>query len=182
MRPHAAPISSYVTLRTAGHVPQDYLWQQINARDRFIEVCDSWLRTPYQAHQRIKGVGADCKELVCGVLDELFRRESPTTVPRRSPNVATHWPKRALPVVSAIRRSYDSELIRSGTIEVGDVLVTRACFSTASPENGGHVMLAWVTPGTVLDIVNFGHARISSIQVNKGILGIYRPKGKEAWA
>lgn len=147
----------------------------------FALACNSWLGTPYRPHQRIKGVGADCKELTLAVLDRLYGKISPTCVTRLSPNVASHCPERARIVVAQIRRAYPCSLVKDGTIEEGDVLVSRSNSDAYSPQNEGHIMLAWKNPGCVFDITNGSRARISSIQCNRPLIGVYRLEGKDLW-
>lgn len=40
-------------------------------RQRVVESSRAWLRTPYHAHARVRGVGVDCIHLMCAVFEEV---------------------------------------------------------------------------------------------------------------
>ncbi|MFG0318405.1 MAG: hypothetical protein ACF8XB_14120 [Planctomycetota bacterium JB042] len=110
---------------------------------RVDEVLVSWADTPYMPGQQSKQQGVDCIRFVCAAFDELFGMSTP--IPRLPPDTALHCPEKAVEVVRLVREIYaPNTLITDGTIEPGDVIVTRS--GNSGP---GHALIAGGRENTV---------------------------------
>lgn len=173
-----------MTVRTSFQKRQPIRWQQIDpsiaaAIDAAVA---SWVETPYMPGQRAKGIGTDCVQQVAGILDDLFKSQEPTDLPRIAPDSAIHDTRQAWPVIKGLRTAhYGSRVIRSGTIEPGDVIVTRATSLPGAPRRQAHLLFACSTPFTALHAIQGVGSHITTLEVTNGILRIYRPRRKDLW-
>lgn len=160
-------------------------WRSIDpcSSARLSEVLKSWEKTPYAEGQRVKRMGADCVQLVVGILDELFRTKPPTVVPSVPVDAAIHSDESALPSLRVLRTAwFGSEEVKDGTIEPGDVVLTRAEANPAAPLRPAHAMIVGVEPWTALHTLRGMGARFSTIEATRGIVKVYRVREKEQWA
>lgn len=160
------------------------LWRQLNSaiENRLLEVCDSWIGTPYLPGQRVKHMGVDCVQLIGGVLDELYRAPVATFIPRQPQNSGPHFPKAGFRTAKAIREQIMSEVARDGQIEPGDIVVTRGVADPRAWRRLGHVLIAGPRKGTLLHSINHVGVCWTSVEGVPGILRVYRPLNKEVWA
>lgn len=150
--------------------------------DRLIQVVSMWDKTPYQPGQRAKKIGVDCVRFVSCVLDELYNVEVPTSVPRMQVDAALHSMAVSSKVIRLLRKSWEgSDVVRDGTIQPGDVIVTRA-ESGNSPARPAHVMIALVEPFTAAHAIPGVGVVVGSVQNTRGIVRVYRLRGKASWA
>lgn len=158
-------------------------WKPIRSdlEARLARECGKWVGTPYMEGQRARGVGADCVQLVVGVLDSLFRTK--TRVPKLPVDTAIHSDESALPVIAAMREAWrGSYRVEDGLIEPGDIVLTRAEAHPRARLRAAHAMLAGVEPWTALHTLPGCGACFTSLEVTRGIVAIYRIKEKQAWA
>lgn len=174
-----------MTVRTSFQVREKIKWRPVvpelaAAIDRVVAL---WDRTPYMPGQRAKGVGTDCVQQVGGILDDLFGvSEGTTSLPSIAPDSAIHNMRMAWPVISTLRRAHHGSFIdRSGTIEPGDVIVTRATSLPGAPRRQAHVLFACPQPYTALHAIQGIGSHITSLELTNGILRVYRPKRKDLW-
>jgi len=149
---------------------------------RVDEVLNSWEGTPYFDQHRIKAMAVDCYQIVAAFLDEMMG-EPPgtTTLPRLSRQIARNRPDLARQAIRALREAHEgSWSIEDGTIETGDILVTRSVMRTDGPEYEGHTMIAGSVPFSALHAVS---PRVCwTTCANKEIIKVYRAKGKHRWS
>lgn len=149
--------------------------------DRILRVYESWVGTRYMAGQQAKGMAVDCVNLVGGVLDELFRRNAPTPIPRLAGATGIGPASTGLAAAGVLRRQFPSEQCRDGTIEPGDVIICRSTLDAQSADSFGHCVLAGVRPWSCLHAIpNVGVCWTGLGQIN-GVLRVYRVKDKESW-
>ncbi len=164
----------------------EYKWRALSpaASYRLETILSEWSRTPYMAGQRVKGVGADCREFVVGVLDELYRRKKPTPLTRLGPDSAHHGNEVADKAVREMIRAFPSTVIRGHTVEPGDILVSSG-FAEYAPDRQKHVLIAGSGPGSLWhcnDINRFSGVAKVPFSMAGRIIRIYRPKDKGKWA
>lgn len=141
-----------------------------------------WKGTPYMAGVRVRGVGVDCAQLVPAFLDHMFRRLMSTEIPRMSGDVGVHNHRAAWGTVKAVRLGYPSRVVRDGTIEPGDIIITRSTADWEGPARHGHAMIAMPERGTALHSVPLAGVTLTSLSVTRGgIVRIYRLE-KHSWA
>jgi hypothetical protein len=134
---------------------------------RIESVLKSWYRTPYQSGQRARGIGVDCREFVVAVLDELYRRPSPTLIERLSPDSGVHGDKVARRAVA------------------GDILVTLGHYDLRAPDRLRHAMIVGTRPFVLWHASNENRTSgVCFAHVAKAgkVLRLYRPKDKQSWA
>lgn len=158
-------------------------WKRIptEIERRLLAVCESWVGTPYMAGQQAKGIGVDCTQLFGGIMDELFRNEIKTLIPRLPQNSGMHFPKAGFRTSIAIRKQFKSIIVRNEEIEPGDALVTRGTATAGAFARLGHILIAGVRPGTALHAIQTQGVGWTSLQGIPGLLRIYRPLNKEMW-
>jgi hypothetical protein len=153
---------------------------------RIESVLKSWYRTPYQSGQRARGIGVDCREFVVAVLDELYRRPSPTLIERLSPDSGVHGDKVARRAVAEMLRSFPSHVYRPGfTLEPGDILVTLGHYDLRAPDRLRHAMIVGTRPFVLWHASNENRTSgVCFAHVAKAgkVLRLYRPKDKQSWA
>lgn len=159
------------------------LWRSLDPaiEKRILSVYAGWMDTPYMPGQQVKHMGVDCTQMVGGVLDELYRRETKTLITRLPQNSGMHFPKAGFRTALDIRKQFDSFVARDGHIEPGDVVVTRGVADPRAWRRLGHALMAGVKPGTLLHAVNGVGVCWTSVQAIPGILRVYRPRNKEVW-
>lgn len=155
---------------------------QLAVEDRINRVLESWAGTPYRPYTRIKGRGADCREFVVGVLDELYRRAEPTKLDLVAQDLSTHQPNLAFRFYRAMLKHFPHErppVSPAGEIliESGDVLIHRV------GRGPGHVALVGVRPYELWH-ASFTAGRVCPIGLGGApeIVDAWRPIHKESWA
>ena len=161
----------------------NYTWRPLDAaiEGRIKNVLDSWLDTPYMDGQRQRKVGVDCAQLVGGVLDDLFRSKDKVVIPRLRTDSGIHSIRAGFATVRAIRKHYKSKVVRDGTLEPGDVIVTRATGNTNGPKRLGHAMLVSTRKGVLIHATTITGVCLTSLKSNEEIVRVYRPLNKELW-
>jgi hypothetical protein len=151
--------------------------------DRLRRVLDGWLGTRYGEGQRAKRIQVDCVQFVAGVLDELFAVKTPTFVPRLRADIALHSPERAYPTIKAFREAhYGMDEVEDGTVQPGDIIVTRAEHQEDAKERDAHVMIAGAERWTAYHAIPRVGVVKTTIACTRGILRVYRPRRKDLWA
>lgn len=150
--------------------------------NRIQQVQESWIGTQYMAGQRAKRIGVDCLQLVGGVLDELFRRTTPTHIPRLPSTSGLQFKGGGFRTSLAVRKQFPSRIERNGRIEPGDVIVTTSTLDASAPNVMGHLALAGVRPWTFLHAVAGVGVCWTSLQGLPGLVRLYRVRSKESWA
>lgn len=150
------------------------------AKVRLGEILASWEGTPARSGARLRRQGVDCVNLVAAVLDEAYRKESPTVVPRLSGSDAVQSPKRAWATIRALLRAFPSRKVVDGSLQPGDIAVCRRGGSRG-PRNPGHVFVAGTNPMEVWHLTSAGVQR-SHVHTVHAIFRVWRPIDKEAWA
>lgn len=143
---------------------------------------NKWTGTTYMAGNRVRGVGCDCAQLIPAFLDFMYRTGSRLPIPRLAPDTGLHNARAALNTVRAVRRGFPSFVVRDGTIEPGDIVLTRASHDWEGPSNPGHAMIAYHRPGTALHAMPESGVCLTTLTVTRGIVRVYRLKGKQSWA
>ena len=159
------------------------IWQPLQPPEAEIaldRVLRSWLGTPYIIGQRLRGVGADCVQLVVGILDQLERRVVPSIVPRLPWNCAIHSVRAAFSTVRAIRTAFPSFVVRDDVVEPGDILIPRPTTNNRSAPRPGHVLIVSPRKNIALHTTCETAACWTSIH-NLEILRTYRPRNKHLW-
>lgn len=162
-----------------------FTWFDIpkNQKVRVAKVLSGWENTPYSEGQRAKRMGADCVQLVVGVLDDLFRMPEKTRIPRVSFDSALHKDSASFPALKALRGGwFGSFQVDDGTVEPGDLVVTKGERHPNAPNRQAHVMIAGSEPWTALHTLPLQGARITSLQATADIITTYRMKEKNRWA
>jgi cell wall-associated NlpC family hydrolase len=151
----------------------------LRALDR---VLNEWIGTPYMAGQRAKGMGVDCVQLIAGVLDDLFKPPTPTPVPRLPADSATHDIRSAYRTIHALADAwYVSPVVRDGTVQPGDVLVTRATNNRTGPRNPGHAMIVGANPFEVVQATPVLGVHKVHLYACRPVIRLYRPNRKDQW-
>ena len=170
--------------RGVGRKIEVFTWQPLHLAgvyERMLSFADRWKGTPYMAGNRVRGAGSDCAQLVPAFLDFMYRTGRETFVPRMAQDTGTHNRKAAWGTVKAVRQAFPSHVVRDGTIEPGDIILTRATHDFTGPNNPGHAMIAMPRPGSALHAMPDSGVCMTSIEVTRGILRVYRLEGKEQW-
>lgn len=160
----------------------NYAWRHLKC-PRFEEVLRGWDGTPYHPNQRLRAQGADCIQLIAGILDELFYMK--VSLPFVPQNTGLHDRKRAIQSIHAMMKGWHSaDAVVDDSIEPGDILVTRSSPDQPGanlPKNPGHVLIVTGNPFEVMQSApNLGAYR-SDITASREILRIYRPRRKDLW-
>jgi len=139
-----------------------------------------WIGTRYSAHQREIGCGASCYGLMAGIYDTLYRHPEPTVLPLMSPVVGS-CNGGGSEMVLAFRRAFPLEEVR-GSIEPGDLIVTRSFGGKDGPDWPGHVMMAGRSVGQVIHSLPGTGVVWASMASSLGrVVKLYRPRNKESW-
>lgn len=149
-------------------------WQQA-----LNKVLWSWDGTPWRGGQQCRGRtgGVDCVHFIVGVLDELHRLDLPP-IKRLPQDLSLHDRAGAMRVAMEIVRRYPNRAIEDGSIEPGDVLITR-WQKEAGP---GHVLIASCRPAELWHACNpVGVVRTSIGAAAPSILMHWRPTERETW-
>jgi hypothetical protein len=118
-----------------------------------------------------------------GVLDDLYRREgdSVTNTSRMTPDSGMRDVRLGLREIRSIMRQYpDVRIVRDGSIQPGDVILTRSSNLPGAERRPGHAMIAGVAPWTVWHSAAPLGVSMTSIAASKGVVRVYRP-GKKGW-
>lgn len=138
-------------------------------------VMDLWHGTPYAPHRGIRGVAADCRSLVCGVLDKLHGYE-PRALPEVPHTVGLHDPSAAAAVVKILIRRFDAYRVDTHEVMSGDVVAVKtnrqAAVTHAAmiPPRVGALFDAWINHGA--DYSSIGAVTITAI---------YRCRERDTW-
>lgn len=161
-------------------------WNPLDASGsaRLQKVLDSWVGTPYQEGQRARGIAVDCVQLCPGVMDALYKALKPTFVPRLQVDAAMHDIKRGWATVKAVREMHlGSEIADDGTVQPGDILLTRAEDHPSAPHRAAHAVIAGVKPWTGIHALPITGVCWTSIHPDRmPIIQIMRHRGKDQWA
>lgn len=162
---------------------ESYEWLPLHdaACNRIERFALLWIGTPYRAGVRLRGSGVDCAQLVPAFLDFMYRTNRALPIPRMSGDVSLHDARAALNTVRAVRRGFSSHVVRDGTIEPGDIIITRASHDLNAPRRTGHAMIALPRRGTALHAVPGPGVCCTTVQVTRGIVRVFRTEGKEIW-
>lgn len=160
-------------------------WSRIlpSSEARLDAVLRSWKGTPYMAGQRSRGVGADCKEFIVGVLDDCYGKHKPlrTATTALTPDAGMHDVRLGMGEVRAIMAQYpEAKVVRDGTIQPGDVLLVKSSNLAGAAGRPGHGMIAGAVPWTAWHAIPGVGVVQTSIAASKGVLRVYRP-GKKGW-
>ena len=147
--------------------------EAVAVQERLHQIFLAWEGTPFQDNMQIRGRGVDCVRFMAAVLNEAYR-EQRCTINQLPRDVGWHDRSRAIQAMRAIHRIYpESAIIRDGSLEPGDVLVTR-------PPGGGpaHVVMVGGRPGHFWEASSGGVVRCG--QPAK-IARTYRATDKNLW-
>lgn len=161
-----------------------FTWQPLlssSACQRMLDFFSIWERTKYMPGNRVRGVGTDCAQLVPAFLDYMYRTGRKTPIPRMAPDTGVHNRKAAWGTVRAVRQAFPSHVVRDGTIEPGDIVLTRATHDWTGPNNPGHAMIAMPKFCTAMHAMPNTGVCMTSLEVSRGIVRVYRLEGKEKW-
>lgn len=150
--------------------------------EALISVFRQWFATPYMVGQRSPGQGVDCAQLIFGMMDTLHGRETPTDCPKMIVANTVHNARVAFRCVILMRRAYPTEIVRDGSIEPGDIILTRGLVGSHGPRRPGHAVIAGIVPGTCFHAVPLVGVCMSSLTSLPGVLRVYRPLEKHRWA
>jgi len=168
--------------RQSGQPAPAWRWLRID-RDietRLMRVLGSWVGTRYIPGQCARRAGTDCVQLVAGLLDELHGVK-PRPVPRKSANAAANDVRAGFATIRAIRDRYPSNVVRGGTIQPGDVVVTRAEQHRGAAHHPGHTMMAGASPWSALDAMPSRGVQWTTLAASRAIVRVYRPMDKDQW-
>lgn len=159
-----------------------YLWNSLapdieSALDR---VLNSWVKTRHGEGQRVKGMLTDCVQLMGGVFDELYKRTSPTPIPRLRPDTGSHCLASGFEALRAIRNGYPCDVAEDGAIEPGDMVVTRSD-PRPGPPMPGHCLVAGTARGQFLHCDYYAGVCFTCLTDSSRIVRVYRFKNKEQW-
>lgn len=162
--------------------PQHLEWRAISPKieDAIFKAQLAWIGTRYSAHQREIGCGASCYGLMAAIYDTLYKHAAPTELPLMAPCVGScnngGWE-----MVRAFRKAFPLEEA-NGSVEPGDLIVTRSFGGKNGPDWPGHVMMASKSIGQVIHTLPASGAVWASMASSTGrIVKIYRPQRKETW-
>lgn len=160
-------------------------WKRLppSTEQRINEVLQSWRGTRYSDGSQVKGIGVNCTMYFGAFIDEMFHQPIGTTkVPRLAADCALHSFRDAWPTVRCLRAAhYRSDVIRDGSIEPGDVVITRAEIDSSAPRRPGHLIIASGTRNVFWHATKTSGVVQTSIQASPGIIQIYRPRRKDLW-
>lgn len=180
---HQTPES--LAKKGVGRKREEFHWKHLGlplACERMSQFAAAWEGTPYMAGSRVRGAGVDCAQLIPAFLDFMYSNPSKTPLPRLAPDTGVHNPVAAKETVKAIRRAYPSHPVKDGSIEPGDIILTRSTHDFTGPENAGHAMIAMPVPGTALHSMPQSGVCITSVEATRGIVQVYRLERKHLWA
>lgn len=162
--------------------PKEWRWRRLGPEQesRLSSLLVSWHGTPYRSGSRARGLGCDCTNFVCGVLDVLYRKEEPTKLPAIPINVASHDRRVAYQTVDSMLHSYRPIVCRSKILEPGDILIVRNTTEPAA-RNPGHVMIVGTERWTAFHAIDGPGVCKTSVFANTGIMRVYRPIRKASW-
>lgn len=159
--------------------------QRLNTR--LESVCSSWLDTRYQEGQRARGIACDCRELVQGVLDELYGNKAGTKLPKIAADAAIHDPSASIPAIRAMMEAnegVDDVTHTTKTIEPGDVIAASGeSFGLFRQGRQAHALIVGGVPWRVYHALpETGVTRSTVSGSGVMILRLYRPRKKHLWA
>jgi len=145
-------------------------------------VVREWEGTPYVDLHRIKGMGVDCFQLVAAFLDDLHGSPPGTTkLPRHCATTARFRPDIAAPAIRNLVKSYEGcDIIRDGTIEPGDIVVSRSILEEDGHLYEGHAMIATAEEWSLLHAIRPRTCRTTC--EDREIVTVYRSRGKHLWS
>jgi hypothetical protein len=165
----------------------------------------AWYGTPYRLFHRKVGIGADCREFVTAVLDEVHGRAVPTVLPIGPWDVARHQPNIARKFAAFMLRKFPLHRVRASVsggqtvrageytppsrdgagnahpaqileIMAGDIIV---CRISRGP---GHVAMVGTGPGQIWHASQKdGKVVMTGPSCLPEILAVYRSKDIAAW-
>lgn len=166
----------------------EFSWMPLRpslSQDAVARVLESWRGTQYKHHERAKSMFCDCTNFVAGALDELFRTDTPTTIPPLPADTAINDPESAKKTVFAFRRSWEgSDPVTDGSLEPGDVVVMRANLrDRGMAPNWGHIGLIGAEPFQLFHATpGFGvHSVPIGMGFDRQILAVWRARRKDLW-
>lgn len=139
-----------------------------------------WTGTPYLAGHRVRGVGVDCIQLMVGLLDDLYLKQTPTPL-NRNVRAATYSDRESASLDATIRGSFNCDIIRDGSIEPGDLVLTRDSVNSKGPRVPGHVMMVGPSRGTAFHASRSSGACLTDLTLIP-ILRVCRFLDKSTWA
>lgn len=160
-----------------------WIWLEGKCCTRLNEVLARWIKTPYHAGQRARGIGVDCVQLGPAIFDELYQVTTPTIVPRLVGDIALHNVRGSWPTLKALKNGWHGfTIVRDNTIQPGDWISTRAEDGAEAPGRQAHLMIASGTPWKAIHAIPRVGVRWTTFERTRGILRIYRPNRKDLWA
>lgn len=84
--------------------------------------------------------------------------------------------------VRFLRRNFETEIVRDGSIEPGDIVGIRGSGDPRGPRRLGHAMMVGVDKGTAFHCSKLGGAHITTLSSTTGIVKTYRPTNKHIWS
>lgn len=129
-----------------------------------------WINTKYRENRRRIGHGVDCRNLVAGILENLWRTS--IDLPKTPQDAGLHDPKAVIATARAIRRSIPSTEHRPGDEQPGDVLMVAG---ERHGEASNHIAMMAADGVRVIDAVRGVGARWTSLAALPPVLRIYRP-------
>lgn len=152
------------------------------ADSKILRFSSAWSGTKYLAGSRSRGAGVDCAQLVAAFLDFMSDADKPCWIPRMASDVGLHDPEAAKATVRALLRAHPAwRLSQAYPLRPGDVILTRASHDCGGPEQPGHAMIVMPGAARVLHATPSEGVCVGPLEVNRGLLEIYRVKDKSKW-
>lgn len=138
-----------------------------------------WIGTRYSSHQREIGSGVSCYSLVACILDSLYGTDSGSP-PAINVNAGA-CNNDGAKLVLWFRRAFPLDEVE-GSVEPGDLVVSRSIGGNDGPDWAGHVMMAGMRQGQAIHALPSTGVDWGSLVTNPGrVLRVYRPQGKARW-
>lgn len=163
--------------------PESFQWLPLRNKavnDRMDLFADLWVGTRYMPGACVRGAGVDCAQLVRVFLMWMDQITDCPPIPRLSSDTGVHNRKAALGTIKVCRNAFPSCVVRDGTIQPGDIVLTRSTRDWSGPLNPGHAMIVLPLKGTALHAMPATGVTRTSIASGGGIVRVYRPE-KDSW-
>ena len=85
-------------------------------------------------------------------------------------------------MLAILKGWHGCEVVRNGTIQPGDLIVTKAEIHPDAPNRIAHAMIAGADRWTAYHAVPKIGVNQTSLACSRGILRVYRPNRKDLWA
>lgn len=135
---------------------------------------ESWEGTPYRPNHQRRGIGADCRSFVLGVLDKLYGIE--TDLKLLPTDAGLHDPETARSFLHQMARRWSARKVLDGTVEPGDLIISK--YPGCGPT---HVTIAGPWPWYWHCDMKRGVERIAYDPGRLEFEAIYRLPNKHVW-